>query len=291
MPEPLFTLDRPARAALFLSGTGTNAEVLLQSRLPHLEIVVLVTDAPATSRAPELAARFHLPLAALDIRRFYREQGLDSISLATAAGRRVRELWTRELSEQILPHRPDCGLLAGFVPLTNLTGRFPCLNVHPGDLTLEQGGRRLLAGLHWKPVELAIVSGQPTLRSSVILAQPYTGNGQAEMDSGPVLGVSEPVPVELLGHSLAELREIWTNRQPGAAEDLLRKVARHNLERLKTDGDHRVFPAAAEAFAAGRYAVEAEQLFFCEGGRWLPVRSVEFGRRGCRPLPLSPDGV
>ena len=64
MPEPLFTLDRPARAALFLSGTGTNAEVLLQSRLPHLEIVVLVAaerhtlhDLSGGRKSPDLFQR------------------------------------------------------------------------------------------------------------------------------------------------------------------------------------------------------------------------------------------
>lgn len=98
----------------------------------------------------------------------------------------------RALRELVLPWKIDFGVLAGFVPLCNITADLPCLNVHPGDLTVETDGRRILAGLHFKPVETAILAGHPALRSSVILAQPFEGSGEAEMDSGPVLGVSRP---------------------------------------------------------------------------------------------------
>lgn len=60
---------RLPRVAIFLSGSGSNAEVLLKrfaaSENPDYEIVVIVTDNPESSRAGELAEMFGLPLVSL----------------------------------------------------------------------------------------------------------------------------------------------------------------------------------------------------------------------------------
>jgi folate-dependent phosphoribosylglycinamide formyltransferase PurN len=284
------SVGRRYRAALFLSGVGSNAELLLerQDAAPsaHFEIVLLVTDAPGTSRAAALAARFGTPLAALDIRAFYLAHGIESISLATAAGRDLRRRWTDELRRLIAPYRPDFGILAGFVPLTNLTSDFPCLNVHPADLTVvAPDGRRLLAGLHAKPMETALCLGLTRLRSSVIVAQSYTGSG-GEMDSGPILGVSAPVEAEMDGLAPDELAAIRSRRTPGRKPaDALAQLAARNLERLKRLGDHVVLPRAVEAFAAGRYAMEGVQLYWRpETGDFQAVETVEYGIDFARPL-------
>ena len=157
-----------ARVAVLMSGTGTNAEALFRYFREHsglaFEPTVIVTDAPATSRAAELGERFGLPVAALDIRAFYRERGEEAIALTTPRRRAIREEWTGELRRLMAPYRVDFAVLAGFVPLTNLTDDLFCLNVHPGDLTIERDGRRLLAGLHFRPVERAILAGFSSLR-------------------------------------------------------------------------------------------------------------------------------
>ncbi|MGE4565617.1 MAG: hypothetical protein AB7F32_12150 [Victivallaceae bacterium] len=299
MNEPTTPLlkmgSRLPRAAIFLSGSGTNAEVILERRrtaaLPAFTPAALVTDAPETSRARELATRFGIELIALDIRAFYRARGECSIRLSTPRGREIREEWTAELRRLIAPCNIDFGILAGFVPLTNLTGDFPCLNVHPGDLTVcAPDGSRLLAGLHLLPVEKAITMGLPTLRSSVILAQSYTGNGDKEMDSGPILGISEPVPVRLDGHSVAELAAVRDLRPGGkrpAEPDLLEIIARRNIENLKVNGDHVVFPRVIDAFASGRYGRRGATLCFRgEDGRFVPVETVEFSRSDATPIPI-----
>lgn len=286
--------DRPYRAALFLSGYGSNAAELLerQRRTPsrHYEIVLLVTDAPERGRARELAAQYGLPLAELDIRTFYRDRGLDSITLATAAGRETRESWTAELRKRVAPHRIDFGVLAGFVPLTNLTSDFPCLNVHPGDLSVTgEDGRRLLAGLHAGPMETALCRGFLALRSSVIVAQPYSGTG-GEMDSGPILGLSEPVPARLEGHTPEELEAVRLARPPGRRPpDLLAHLAAVNLERLKFQGDHLVLPPTVEAFAAGCYRYDENGLYFRDAaGEFQMVETVEYGRDLIRPIRRQP---
>ena len=281
------TADDPARAVIFLSGAGTNAEAVLEylrTGPRAFRAVALATDSPSASRARELGARYGVPVAELDIREFYRERGEDSIRLDSARRRAIRQEWSDAMYALLAPFAPEMGILAGFIPLTNLTGRFPCLNVHPGDLTLEDAsGRRLLAGLHILPVERAILSGHAALRSSVILAQPYTGDGSREMDSGPVLGVSEAMALDLEGATVAELAAIRDARVPERkVDDLLRRLAEKNVDRLKVAGDHIVLPRAAEDFASGRFLAEGKRVGFLDGGAVHPALTVEYRADGSR---------
>lgn len=281
---------RKPECVIFLSGSGSNAEMLLRdwrenrSEIPY-EIGALVTDRPRSSRAAGLAKEYGLPLAAVDIADFYAEHGEDGIALTTARRRELREQWTEALRRELKQYRIDFGLLAGFVPLTNITRDYPCLNVHPGDLTIEDSsGRRILAGLHYKPVETAIVKGFGILRSSVILAGPYTGSGVCEMDTGHVLGVSAPLHLQLNGIPLEKLQEIYWARKSGEKiEDALRAVAWRNVEALKRSGDHVVFPAVARDFAGGRFGFSGETLFFrTDRGTFAPVKTVEYFPDGTR---------
>jgi len=275
-------------AAIFISGVGSNAERLLETRERfsggNWKPAVIVTDFPEKSRAAEIARRFDLPLAALSIKDFYSRHGEKSTTLLTESGRRIREMWTEELRRILLPYDISFGILAGFVSLSNITGDFPCLNVHPGDLTLEEGGRRVLAGLNTIPIENAVLRGLTTLRSSVILAQPYTGAG-GEMDSGPVLGISPACGIDLMGVDVAELRGIAAARLPlkprGGYKDLLETVALHNQERLKQQGDWIVFPPAVADFAAGKFGCDSEGgLYYDNDGRWTRIRTVEYSDSG-----------
>ena len=160
------------------------------------------------------------------------------------------------------------------MPLSNIASCIPCLNVHPGDLTREDAeGRRLYAGLHVLPVEKAILNGDESLRSSVILVQPYTGSGAKEMDGGPVLGVSKTLAVDKGSYCLEELAAFKAKRIPGQkCCDPLREMALEHIEKLKVAGDHVVFPRAASDFASGLFSVEDDRLFY----RGERVLSVEY---------------
>ncbi|MCK4982925.1 MAG: hypothetical protein KAS17_08380 [Victivallaceae bacterium] len=265
-----------------MSGNGSNAEKVLDFHkktsgkwLPS----VIITDAPEKSRAAEIAAKYDLPLVELSIREFYRRYGEDKISLGSENGRRIRELWTAALREKIAPFNIDFGILAGFVPLSNITGDFPCLNVHPGDLTVERDGRRLFVGLHAVPAELAVINNFKTIRSSVIIAQPYTGQG-GEMDSGPILGISPELELDLQGFSHVQLVDIYNNRPAkkpaGGWNDALSKIAAANQERLKEKGDWIVFPQVVNDFAAGKFALEDGNLYFKKEKTWTRVNTVEY---------------
>ena len=280
--KPLFEVPagRKARLALFLSGTGSNAiKILERAAAPACpyEIAVLVTDNPEKSIARTLAEKYSLPLVEHDIRAFYQQHGEETIALTSPRRCELRDKWSDELYEKIKPFQVDAGILAGFIPLSNIVGKLTCLNVHPGDLTVVKNGVRVLAGLHYRPVENAILMGHQGLRSSVIVAQNYQGNGKNEVDSGPILGISAPVKIELDGFSIAELQEISDKRGAPPHKDELRRLADKNVEKLKLEGDHVVFPAVIEHFVRGDYALGDDGLYFKRSdGCFIPVETIEF---------------
>ena len=112
-PKRLFPkLDRPARVIVLMSGSGSNAEVLI--RASHMEnspftVCALLTDRPERCRAREIAAMYHLPLVECDIFDFYRKNGESSIRLDTPHRRELRNLWNAELEKAIEPFAPDFG--------------------------------------------------------------------------------------------------------------------------------------------------------------------------------------
>ena len=281
--------QNPARCAILMSGSGSNTEALLEFeravKNPCYQTVVLATDAPESSRAREIAAKYALPLVEHDIKKFYSRHGEESIKLDTPRRRELREKWSEEFFAMIAPYTPDFACFAGFVPLSNIAKHLPCLNVHPGDLTCcNAEGVRIYAGLHVLPVERAILNGESALRSSVILVQPYSGNGAKEMDEGPVMGVSAPVKVDLEGLTLEELEKCRTSRTPGVkCSDALRTLALKHIERLKVEGDHVVFPQVVNDFAAGKFSVDGKKLFYEK----TEVLSVEYSKE-CRQRNLIP---
>ena len=268
--SPLFKCpaDRLPNTAIFLSGSGSNAEKLLETlaalEKPVLNVAALVTDAPETSRARELGRLFKVPVVEHDIREFYFSRGETRVSIATPRGQELREMWTDGLREKLAPLHLDFGVFAGFVPLTNLTQELPCLNVHPGDLTYIKDGRRLLVGLHTIPVERAIAEGLDYMRSSVILVEPYSGGGD-EMDSGFILGISPKVGIDFMGRDRAELVACLERRPPKRPKagygDVMEEVSSFNQNRLKEGGDWIVLPQTVIAFAQNRFAKDGEQLF------------------------------
>jgi len=282
------------QAAIFMSGSGSNAEKLLESIRDKTgspwNASMIFTDAPLKSRAAKIAAEYEIPYFELDILEFYRKRGETKVSLSSEKGREIREEWTGELRKILKPFDVDFGILAGFIPLTNITSDFPCLNVHPGDLTVEENGRRIFVGLHTVPIETAIVRNCRALRSSVIIAQTYTGCG-GEMDSGPILGISSPVEIDLGTERLEEIKKIYesrpTQRPPGGYKDLLEDIARKNQEKLKVNGDWTVFPPAVRDFATGKFGYdENNSLYYLSDGGWRKIRTVEYTANQANPLFL-----
>ena len=273
--------------AVFLSGSGTNAEKILEQWKADsdcsYDITCLVTERPLSSRARELSETFAIPLVEHPLKSFYAGHGLESSSLASEKGREVRALWTEALIEKLKPYNVTFGVFAGFVPLCNVTDYFPCLNVHPGDLTVEEDGQRVLVGLHTIPVEEAVFREHESLRTSVIVASAYSEESGEGMDEGIILGISPEVDVDLKGLSLEELKSLQASRPKqrpvGGYADELEDLMDHNLERLKVGGDWVVFPQAVADFAAGKFAYDKTgQLYIRFGKTWKDVKTVVYER-------------
>lgn len=283
--------------AIFMSGSGSNAEVLLQKaadKTAAFEVKLLFTDAPESSRTLELGEKFQIPVLSLDIRKFYADHGECDIRLNSDYRRQLRDEWSECVRQMIEPYKCDFVVFAGFLPLTNLAEKIVCLNVHPGDLTVEDAdGSRRYAGLHCEPVERCILDGCDKMRSSVILVQKYSGNGKKDVDGGPVLGVSAPVAIDRHGMSVDSLRCIQSARTTAPYRDDLRKLALENIETLKYSGDHVVFPQTVDAFAAGKYGRnDHNQLCFKDDdGKWQIVKTVEYSANGDPVIQLQPEIV
>ena len=279
--------ERNPRAAIFLSGSGSNAQKILElyarDENAPFQLEALVTDKPEDSRAYQLGEEYDIPVIANDIGEFYRRHGFSRVCLSSEKAQQVRANWTAQLREQLAPLELDFGVLAGFMSLSNIVEDFPCLNVHPGDLTYLINGERYLVGLHTLPVERALLAGLSELRSSVIIATSYTGSGNG-MDSGPILGLSQGVSVDWQNYTLDKLKQIAEERPekkpPGGFKDDLAYLAQWNLDRLKKHGDWIVFPNTVWDFAAGSFAVNSSgNLFYRTEKGWHAVKTVVYGEQ------------
>ena len=270
-----------ARASIFLSGSGTNARKILEfwKNNPsecHFEPTCIVTDRPERCAAQEIAEEFDLPLVAHDIFQFYKSQGLKNISLASEEGRQAREKWTKQLIEKLAQFPSEFGIFAGFIPLCNITDTLPCLNVHPGDLSvLDQNGQRILTGLHTVPVEFAVLADMESMRTTVIVASAFSDSG-AGMDEGTIIGLSPEVKIDYKEKTADEYQAIYDIRQP-KINDELKVMASDNQESLKVNGDWIVFPPAVNDFAKGIFALdENHQLVLNTNGKWVPVEYIAY---------------
>ena len=270
MPKPKLLYqptDSPARVAAFMSGSGSNITRLLelQQRLAAagkrpFEVAAIVTDNPdpALCNARKIAAEFRgIPLVELDIKAFYAKRGHPRVTIRTDRGFDIREQYSDRLWEMLTPYAPDIAALGGFVPLINLVGKLPAINVHPGDLSVLVDGQRYLVGLHTIPIKRAIRANIGELRTSTILATPYTK--KLEMDEGPVLMISRPLPIELpQGLTVDDFKK--AENKP-----LLEQIAKEHQNRLKEVGDWEVFPLTVQMVAEGRFAMDEAKTVYFDG--------------------------
>lgn len=228
--------DRKARVAQFMSGSGTNVievlkqEITMGEECPY-ETVVIVTD-DKRSNAAEIAGQYHKRFVEFDIRDFQGSRGIGRrLSLATEEHKIVREDYTKKLAEALKQFDIDFAVFGGFESLTNITNVFPCLNVHPGDLTYLKNGGRYLVGLHTVPIQRALDEGLGFVRSSVIQATAYTGTGE-NMDEGPILGLGPKLFYE-------------NERDPKKIQNALKEAS-----------DWKILPAVVLATARGEIEVD-----------------------------------
>jgi folate-dependent phosphoribosylglycinamide formyltransferase PurN len=252
---PIFdpeNMGRPMRVAAFMSGSGTNIMRLLEheQRLKTqgddspFETVFIFSDRSDGRCAGErIALENGLPYFSYDIRAFHQKRGLKR-SVLTADGLAARQEYDRIAGSLVKAFEIDVIALGGYMSYTTLNR---CVNVHPADLSIcLPDGRRKYVGDD--AVKDAIAAGETSLRASTL----WTDQG---VDTGPLLMVSEPLPVTLRESLDALVKD------PGR----LRQTADGHQERLKEVGDWKIFPRTVEMIARGRFALDDENHVYVEG--------------------------
>jgi len=224
--------ERPMRVAAFMSGSGTNIIKLieLEKQLNSVEgaspfeITFIFSDRSDGACAGEKIAL---------------DNGLPYFSYDTRAFHRLRSLKRTAKTPEGLAARKEYDRV--YITLNR------CINVHPADLSIRlPDGRRKYVGDN--AVRDAIASGETTLRASTL----WTDEG---VDTGPLLMVSDPLPVEL-PEPLGDLTK--NNKR------YLEVVGEHQ-ERLKEVGDWKIFPRTVEMIARGRFALDQEGCVYVDG--------------------------
>lgn len=237
-------IGRPMRVAAFMSGSGSNIRRLLEMDTPPFEVAFIFSDrADGKSNGQKIAHEYGLPYFTHDIRRFHELRGIKR-SVGNAEGMAARRDYDRVAAKLIEAFDVDVIALGGYMSFLTLP---KAVNVHPADLSLvEPDGSRTFVGDD--AVYDAIAAGRTELRSSTL----WTDLG---VDSGPLLMVSDPLPVELP----APLDELL------AEPARLRQIADEHQERLKEAGDWVVFPKTLELIAQGRLGVDDSGVVTLDG--------------------------
>ena len=253
---------RPLKVAAFMSGSGSNIRRLLERRSPHYEVAFIFSDrADGKCQGEKIALEYGLPYFSLDTRRFHQLRG-QKRTVLTKEGLKTRRAYDAVAARLVRAFGVDLLALGGYMSFLTLKKG---VNVHPADLSIlgAKGHRRFVGD---DAVYDAIAAGQKELKASTL----WIDQG---VDSGPLLMVSEPLPVDLP----APLEELLEDSAR------LRRVADEHQEALKQLGDWVIFPLTVELMALGRLTVNARGLAELDG-REYP--------QGVRPgdLGVGPGG-
>lgn len=227
------------RVAGLISGSGKSLLSIIhrQKELEStsgcdFEVVGVFSDNP-DSKAKQIGLDHHQPVFINDIHAFYQARKKSIRDFA------AREEFDRDTADFLKELRPDIVIYAGYVWRTTdpILRQFVCINCHPADLSVARNGRRLYAGAHG--VRDALAAGETRLHSTLHLVT-------AQIDHGPILLISDPVPVE---------------EDPGLDVDA-RSI---KYLRLLNEKSRRLCSLGIEKIAAGAFTRDSEGKLFHEG--------------------------
>jgi folate-dependent phosphoribosylglycinamide formyltransferase PurN len=243
---------RPMRVAGFMSGLGTNIVKVLECEkrlgaeeaISPFEVVFIFSDRSDNVCAGEqIALENGLPYFSHDIRSFHRLRSLKR-TVTTPEGLAARREYDQVARRLVEAFDIDLIALGGYMSYTTLKR---CLNVHPADLSVcLPDGRRKYVGDNG--VRDAIMAGERTLCASTL----WTDEG---VDTGPLLMVSDPLPVEL-----PEPLEVLIKDNKRFIE-----VVDEHQRHLKEVGDWEIFPHTIEMIARGRFELDADNRVYVDG--------------------------
>ena len=240
------------RVAAFMSGSGTNIKKLIerekwlikQEGSSPFQVIFIFSDRSDGGCAGEgIALENGLPYFSYDTRAFHRLKSVKRTVL-TPEGLAARKEYDSIAKRLVKAFDIDIIALGGYMSYITLDR---CVNVHPADLSVRlPDGKRKYVGDH--AVYDAILAGENSLRASTL----WTDEG---VDTGPLLMVSSPLPVEL-----TEPVEELVNDQKRFL-----KIVEEHQERLKVVGDWNIFPKTIDIIARGRFALDEEGLLYLDG--------------------------
>jgi folate-dependent phosphoribosylglycinamide formyltransferase PurN len=230
-----------------MSGSGTNIRRILEHQkqleaaegAAPFEMVVLFSDS-WESNAPKIGKEYDIPIIIHDIEGFYAKRGRRKSDLS------IRAEFDQETAKALAPFEAKVGIYGGYMSVVTpaVINAFLGVNVHPADLCIKEGGKRKFTGDH--AVRDAIAAGEKTIAASTHLVE-------EEVDGGPLLMISPPLPVEL--------KEEWNLSDP---KDL-KEAEDFNQDRLKENGDWIIFPRTIEYLARGRYGRDEDGVIYFDG--------------------------
>lgn len=193
------------------------------------EVAGIFSDNP-NSKAVETAIKENIPYKAIDIKEYYKQAG------APLKDREVRAKYDKEAYELIKEFNADIIILSGYVwAITDIiVDNYLVINVHPGDLSVMRDGKRLLAGHNG--IQAAFDANMDYICS----ASHIVNNN---IDAGPILIISEKVPVDYTLHDNNEDRFAHYLKLANNQSRLIgaRTILEIALGNFKTDKNSKVY--------------------------------------------------
>jgi folate-dependent phosphoribosylglycinamide formyltransferase PurN len=212
------------------------------------------------------ARAYGAPVVCLDSAIYFREMwGIGKVP-REGVERDTFHMALMTLVEQTWHGRPDLICLAGYDLWTGgwmVRRYYPrILNVHPGDAPTY-------TGLAWRPTAKAILAGEGSVKSTVFFVDESD-------DGGPILIQSASLPLSPWDEDLRDIRKFSekagartlpefqeaAQREGNSFYKRLEEVSSAVQERLKVEGDWRIYPFAVhDLIGKGRVAVEGRRVF------------------------------
>lgn len=158
----------------------------LQAGSCSFEVIGMFCDDPF-AKCMTTAKKLGIPAACIDIKAFYEQHGALSSDMS------IRKEYDATVLQLLEAFHPDIIILAGYVwaVTEEILNFYPIIGVHPGDLTYQENGKRLLAGANG--VKAAFRFNRNELRASSFIVT-------TELDNGPLLITSPAVSVDYEVH-------------------------------------------------------------------------------------------
>ncbi len=243
--KPLYDTQKGVmKVAALMSGTGSNLRKILelqhQGKAPF-KVVMIFSDTAdeAACNARKIADEYKIAYYCSDIREYYAKKGQSN-----RRDLKIRQEYDSETAKLLKMHSVDVVALCGYMSLLTkpVIGQFLTVNVHPADLRIRDGGRRVYASCMGADcVKKAMLNGENIVRSTTHIVTD-------ELDGGQLLLVSKPVGVSKANDT-----------------EELERLSHKYQDKLKEEGDWKIYPETIKMLAEGRFSSNARGAIFLDG--------------------------